>query len=152
MYSRNWPAILLALAPITALSMTTTARISHAAILEQRENYFSGALKPAAQFASVPHVSSRPSCEDVQPPEAMATPNPLATPAARGRKVKVSFIIGTDGKVHSPLILESAGCSAIGMCCERCARGDIVLPPAMAFRPRPKARSSFPADRKEQLG
>jgi TonB family protein len=29
--------------------------------------------------------------------------------ATSGTKVKVSFIIGTDGRVHSPLILESAG-------------------------------------------
>ena len=27
----------------------------------------------------------------------------------QGLKPKVSFIIGTDGRVHSPLILESAG-------------------------------------------
>lgn len=40
---------------------------------------------------------------------ALATPDPLLTPAGRGRKVRVSFIIGTDGRVHSPLILESAG-------------------------------------------
>jgi len=45
----------------------------------------------------------------VQPPGALATPDPLLTPAAHGRRVKVSFIIGTDGRVHSPLILESAG-------------------------------------------
>jgi TonB family protein len=31
------------------------------------------------------------------------------SPTATSAKVKVSFIIGTDGRVHSPLILESAG-------------------------------------------
>jgi TonB family protein len=30
-------------------------------------------------------------------------------PAGAGAKVKVSFIIGADGRVHSPLILQSAG-------------------------------------------
>jgi TonB family protein len=45
----------------------------------------------------------------VQPPEALTTPDPLFPSTARGQKVKVSFIIGTDGRVHSPLILESAG-------------------------------------------
>jgi len=109
MFRRNWPAILLVLVPLGALSMSTTAPNSRSAILEQSERHYSGALKRAAQFASVPHVSSRPSCEDVQPPEALATPNPLSTPAARGKNVKVSFIIGTDGHVHSPLILESSG-------------------------------------------
>jgi TonB family protein len=30
-------------------------------------------------------------------------------PALAGIKVKVSFIIGADGRVHSPLILQSVG-------------------------------------------
>jgi len=66
-------------------------------------------LARASQFVDVIHVSSRPSCQDVQPPEALATPDPLFAPAARGEKITVSFIIGTDGRVHSPLILQSAG-------------------------------------------
>jgi TonB family protein len=39
----------------------------------------------------------------------LTTPNPPFTPVARNRKVSVSFIIGTDGRIHGPLILESAG-------------------------------------------
>ena len=81
----------------------------HSETLDQREGQVLRSLTRASQFSNVPHVSSRPSCEDVQPPEALATPDPLLTPAAHGRRVKVSFIIGTDGRVHSPLILESAG-------------------------------------------
>ncbi|HEY1658820.1 MAG TPA: energy transducer TonB [Candidatus Sulfotelmatobacter sp.] len=54
-------------------------------------------------------MSARSRCEDTQPPEALATPDPLLVPAAKGVTVKVSFIIGSDGRVHSPLILESAG-------------------------------------------
>jgi TonB family protein len=45
----------------------------------------------------------------VQPPEALATPDPLFPPASRGERVTVSFIIGIDGRVHTPLILQSAG-------------------------------------------
>ena len=57
----------------------------------------------------VPHANRGWSCEEVQDPIALATPDPLLTPAGGGKKVRVSFIIGTDGHVHSPLILESAG-------------------------------------------
>jgi TonB family protein len=106
---RNWPAILLVVLSQFAFSATSTAVASRSAIIEQRERQFSGTFKRNTQFANVAHVSSRPSCEDVRPPEALATPNPLVTPTANGRKVKVSFIIGTDGHVHSPLILESSG-------------------------------------------
>ena len=63
----------------------------------------------ASQFNSVPHTGASARCEDVQPPEALTTPNPLVMREADQSRVKVSFIIGTDGRVHSPLILESAG-------------------------------------------
>jgi TonB family protein len=105
--------MLLVACPAVTLAGTTTtsptAPFSHSATLDQREGQILRSLTRASQFSNVPHVSSRPSCEDVQPPEALATPDPLLTPAAHGRRVKVSFIIGTDGRVHSPLILESAG-------------------------------------------
>ena len=44
-----------------------------------------------------------------QPPEALATPHPLLAASSAGDRVAVSFIIGADGQVHSPVILESAG-------------------------------------------
>src|ERR1039458_8590864 len=75
----------------------------------QRESQVARPLTRDSQFVDVPHISSRPACADVQPPEALTTPDPLYTPTARGQTVKVSFIIGTDGRVHSPLILESGG-------------------------------------------
>jgi TonB family protein len=48
-------------------------------------------------------------CEASEPPEPIATPNPLISIIDADTRISVSFIIGTDGRVHSPLILESAG-------------------------------------------
>jgi TonB family protein len=62
-----------------------------------------------AKFSEVPHVSAHSRCEDSRPPQALATPDPLVAPSAFARDLTVSFIIGTDGRVHSPLILRSAG-------------------------------------------
>lgn len=62
-----------------------------------------------SQFATVPHTSARSTCEVSEPPEALATPDPLLEIPDPKTKITVSFIVGTDGKVHSPLILESAG-------------------------------------------
>jgi len=45
----------------------------------------------------------------VRLPEALATPDPLLDGTDLNAKVSVSFIIGTDGRVHSALIVESAG-------------------------------------------
>jgi TonB family protein len=39
----------------------------------------------------------------------LATPDPLLDETDLSAKVSVSFVIGTDGRVHSALILESAG-------------------------------------------
>jgi len=107
MAGRIWGAMFVLVAVVS--SETTSAKISISTSVNQRERQISGTLTRASQYVDVPHISSRPSCESVQPPQALTTPDPLFTTAANGRKVKVSFIIGTDGRVHSPLILESAG-------------------------------------------
>ena len=99
-----WPAILF-LVPLIAMAGTPAQRVRTAC----HDGQSLRNLARAFQFVDVIQVSSRPSCQDVQPPEALATPDPLFAPAARGEKITVSFIIGTDGRVHSPLILQSVG-------------------------------------------
>jgi TonB family protein len=64
-----------------------------------------------SEFADVPHTSPRSRCEKTHPPEALTTPNPVLRGTDPSVKVKVSFIVGADGRVHSPFILESAGTS-----------------------------------------
>src|ERR1700746_3188469 len=108
MVCRIWPAILLMVLPALSDGSASVANL-RTATLEQRDRQVSRTLQRAAQYIDVPHISSRPACAAVEPPQALTTPDPLFTTAANGRKVKVSFIIGTDGRVHSPLILESAG-------------------------------------------
>jgi len=111
MLRRIWPAVLLLVIPIGSLALNPPAAGTRSTILDQHEHQVSRSLTRASQFMDVPHISAQAACEDVQPPEALTTPDPLFAPAGHGRKVKVSFIIGTDGRVHSPLILESAGIS-----------------------------------------
>ncbi len=103
-----WPAVLVVALSVGTFAVSTSPH-PRSTTLDDRERQITRTLTRASQFSDVPHISARPSCEDVQPPEALTTPDPLFTPAARGKRVKVSFIIGTDGRVHSPLILESAG-------------------------------------------
>lgn len=108
MSSGLWPAVLLILLSGLA-SASTSERNARSGTLKQRETQMSRTLRRAAQYVGVPHISSRPNCASVEPPEALTTPDPLVTTPSNGRRVRVSFIIGTDGRVHSPLILESAG-------------------------------------------
>jgi TonB family protein len=107
MRGRIWPAIFFLL-PVVALAVNTPAPRLRSGPLAQRESQLSKTLARASQFVDVAHVS-RPSCEDVRLPQALTTPDPLFGSPAKGQRVTVSFIIGTDGRVHSPLILQSAG-------------------------------------------
>jgi len=105
MIRRTSPAVLISLISVVAFAAVTKPGLSS---IQIQEHAFSRTLSRATQFVDVQHItSSSKSCEDTHPPEALATPDPLFN--VNGRKVRVSFIIGTDGRVHSPLILESAG-------------------------------------------
>ena len=93
--------------PAVTRAVTTSPPQMRSAALRQSEPQISRRLPRAAQFVAVPHMHSV--CEKVQPPQPLTTPDPLFTFSNWSEKVKVSFIVGTDGRVHSPLILESAG-------------------------------------------
>lgn len=92
-----------ALANISPLRISTQQSTS-----AQQEQVWLSAVHDS-EFAAVPHTSAQNRCEDTAPPEALATPNPILDSPDVSSKVTVSFIIGTDGRVHSPLVLESAG-------------------------------------------
>jgi len=73
-------------------------------------------------------------CAAARAAEPLATPDPLTL--AFGRKVTISFIIGSDGEVHSPVILESAGADA----------DRTVLETIRTWRYRPARCNSAPAE------
>jgi len=110
MLLRIWPLLLIIAVPAssTASVQVPSPRLRQA-LLTEREHQTWKTPKRAAEFSDVPHVSARSRCEDTQPPEALTTPDPLLVPTGNGLGVKVSFIVGADGRVHSPLILQSVG-------------------------------------------
>lgn len=108
----------------------------HRLSLSERERQVWRTPARAAEFSDVPHVNARSRCEDAQPPQALTTPPPLSLPLAATLKIKVSFIIGADGRVHSPLILQSAG-----------AAGDrSVLRTVRTWRYRPATCNGVPTE------
>jgi TonB family protein len=105
-----WPVLTLAVSALAFAKVSAPVPTVRPATLPERELVAWRPLTKTSQFSDVPHVSDSPSsCGDVQPPQALTTPAPLMSRTSTTTKVKVSFIIGTDGRVHSPLILESAG-------------------------------------------
>jgi TonB family protein len=111
MLRRLWLWLLIFSVPAAGAASVVQIRASgvHQVGLADRERKLWRTPNRASEFSNVPHVSALPRCEDDQPPQALATPDPLMLPAGSAAKIKVSFIVGADGRVHSPLILESAG-------------------------------------------
>ena len=107
-----WFLGLMAAGPMLCLASVdaTPARIAGGhAPLAAREHHLWNPASHDSEFATLVHTASRISCGAAEPPQALATPDPLLEEVESHSKVSVSFIIGTDGRVHSPLILESAG-------------------------------------------
>lgn len=108
MFRASFIPVLILTTSVLLTASTTPASGSSAFC--QREREISKKLVRNSQFVDVRRIGLHSDCSDVQPPQALATPDPLLF-APKDGKVKVSFIVGIDGHVHSPLILESAGLS-----------------------------------------
>jgi len=67
-----------------------------------------------SSFSIVPHLAAHASCAASEPPEALATPNPLVEAFSPDTRITVSFVVGTDGRVHSLFILEGDSIAAYG--------------------------------------
>jgi TonB family protein len=62
-----------------------------------------------SEFSPVSAPLALPLCGNVRPPEALLTPDPLLHVQGSDMNVRVSFIVGTDGHVHSAFVLDSGG-------------------------------------------
>jgi TonB family protein len=89
-----------------------------------------------SEFSPVSEPLALPRCGDVRPPEALVTPDPLLQLEDENLRVRVSFIVGADGRVHSPFILDSGG-----------PTGDqVVLRAVRRWRYRPALCNGVPTD------
>lgn len=141
MLRQLWPVLLMAAFSGFLFGSDASTNHPRSSSLEERELHVWTNVAHGSEFNAVPHVGGLTRCEDVQPPEALTTPNPLVMPIRDRSHVKVSFIIGTDGRVHSPLILESAG-----------AVGDrSVLSAVRIWRFRPATCNGVPTEIEDKI-
>jgi len=133
-----WPCLLALLFPCLALASDSSRalRVNRVESLAVWERQLSSVPVHNSEFADVPHTNARSRCERTHPPEALATPNPVLNPGDPALKVRVSFIVGADGRVHSPLILESAGT----------ADDQAILDAVRAWRYRPAMCNGVPTE------
>src|ERR1700690_665753 len=109
---RTWALIWIVSVPALCLASIQFAPehvTGGQASLAQRERRVGSSAVHDSEFAAMTHPAACAECGAEQPPQALATPDPLLDESNSNAKVSVSFIVGTDGRVHSALILESAG-------------------------------------------
>jgi TonB family protein len=102
------PAVLLLLTSICVASAGTEPKWTSSDLAVRERQLWHPAVH-ASEFAALQGGEMNPNCEATQMPQALATPDPLLQSPNKNSKVTVSFIIGTDGKVQSPLILDGTG-------------------------------------------
>ena len=62
-----------------------------------------------SEFVPVSEPLTLSGCGVVRPPESLLTPDPMLQVQDDDLHVRVSFIVGCDGHVHSPFMLDSGG-------------------------------------------
>src|SRR5882672_3721376 len=137
---RKLIAVLLVLFPGLCFAKADSL-VERPSTLTVREHRVWAPPKRETEFAAIGHTS-RSNCEATHPPEALATPSPLLDSPKENAKIKVSFIIGTDGRVHSPFILESTGTSD----------DQVVLDAVRTWRYRPATCNGVPTEAEARIG
>ena len=93
-----WVLALMASLPGQSLASVDSAprRSAGQTPLSRREHHLWNSAIHDSEFATLVHTASRTGCGEAEPPQALATPDPLLEEADTNSKVGVSFIIGTD--------------------------------------------------------
>jgi len=103
--------IIAALMLQPALRANTPSFVSisraHSTRLELADQRLRSSAVHDSRFAALSTSAVRNACQANSQPQALATPDPLLSFSVSESKITVSFIIGTDGRIQSPLILSS---------------------------------------------
>lgn len=106
-----WALVLIGLVPVLCLGSVEAApgrpSSGRVTLVVQEQRFWNSAVHKS-EFAPVPNTAHPGQCGVVQSPQALATPEPLLDEVDLNSRVSINFIVGTDGRVHSAFILESA--------------------------------------------
>jgi TonB family protein len=118
-----------------------TRRATSLTPLTQREQTLRPVPAHFAEFAPVYESLALPPCREARQPEALLTPDPVLENLVDDLHVRVSFIIGADGRVQSAFILDSGGR----------AEDRAILRAVSRWRYRPALCNGFPTAMEAQV-
>ena len=94
-----------------------------------------------SEFSPVSAPLALPKCGSMRPPEALLTPDPLLPAEDDDLPVRVSFIVGSDGHVHSAFVLNGA----------KPGEDEAVLRAVRQWRYRPALCNGVPTDSEARI-
>ncbi len=119
-----------------ATSPPPSTVIPHRTPLKQLEKTLRRVPAHISEFSLVSEPLALPKCGNVRLPEALLTPDPPLNVQDDNLHLRVSFIVGSDGHVHSAFVLDSGGP----------AEDQIVLRAVRFWRYRPALCNGVPID------
>ena len=122
----------LALYPVASRS----ALVPHRTPFTEPEKALRRAPAHISEFSPVSEPLALPKCGTVSPPEALLTPDPLLPVQDNDLNVRVSFIVGADGYVHSAFVVDGGGSN----------EDQVVLRAVRFWRYRPALCNGVPTD------
>jgi TonB family protein len=134
--------ILVTCASLAAAHTTPTRSVSLGAerFLRQ-EQTLHDTPEHNSEYTTMAEPMALPRCGDTRLPEALLTPDPILQSEEDDLRVRVSFIVGADGHVHSPFILDSGGPE----------QDDLVLRAVQHWRYRPALCNGVPTDSEARI-
>jgi TonB family protein len=133
-------AIVLSLLVLTAVVAWCSAAVPRVnpnrRALSQSERSLRRVPAHISEFAPFSEPLALPKCGSVRPPEPLLTPDPLLPVEDEDLLVRVSFIVGSDGYVHSAFVLDGAGSG----------EDEAVLRAVRQWRYRPALCNGVPTD------
>ncbi len=102
-------AALAGVASVSANMAPSARRSTPLSPLALRERSLRRAPAHRVEFAPIHATAFSSSCASTRPPEALLTPDPIMQDLSEDMPIRVSFIVGADGRVHSAFILDSGG-------------------------------------------
>lgn len=107
--ARVFLATLVGTASLSANVAPSLRRAAQLPPLVLRERSLRRAPAHMAEFTPIRASAFSSSCANTRPPEALLTPDPIMQDISEDMLIRVSFIVGADGRVHSAFILDSGG-------------------------------------------
>jgi TonB family protein len=101
--------VIVLVAGTTASVVYSSDRVAPTPPISSRDTNLGRVPAHSSQFAPVSAANILPTCAHSRLPEALLTPDPVIEDLSDDLSVRISFIIGADGRVHSAFILNSGG-------------------------------------------